>query len=123
MARTQEYTAEEVVAAIRESNGVVKTAAANLGCDPSTVYRYANRYVTVQEALEESRKNLATEAEGYMVAAMRDRDHKAHYKAIRDVMRMYHDDYVDQQSEQDITSGGEAFSVVINPPQDDGSGD
>ena len=118
MARTQEYTAKQVADAIRQANGVVKTAAAQLGCTPATVYNYADRYVTVQEALDESRKDLAGEAEGYLVAMMRDREHPKHYKAVKDVLRNYHpDDWSDTKKELD--HGGDAFDITIVPPDDD----
>jgi len=114
---TERYKAKEVAGAIREANGVVKTAAANLGCDPSTVYRYADRYVTVQEAMDESRKDLAGEAEGYLVAMMRDREHPKHYKAVKDIARMYHPDYKDEK--KDLNHDGDGFTVEINPPESD----
>ena len=114
---TERYKAKEVADAIRQANGVVQTAATNLGCDPSTVYRYADRYVTVQEALDESRKDLAGEAEGYLVAMMRDREHPKHYKAVKDIARMYHPDYKDEK--KDLNHDGEGFTVQINPPESD----
>jgi len=113
-----EYTAAQVRTAVREANGVVKTAAEMLGCDPSTVYRYADRYVTVQEALDESRKDIAGEAEGYLIAMMRDREHPKHYKAVKDVLRNYHpDDWSDEK--KDLDHGGDGFTVEINPPDTD----
>jgi len=124
MPRTQEYTAKEVAEAIRQSNGVVKTAATQLGCAPKTVYRYADRYVTVQKALDESRKDIAGEAEGYLVAMMRDRDHPKHYKAVKDVLRNYHpDDWTDKQTETDVTSDGEQVQTIdFRPPTDEEDG-
>jgi len=102
MPRTQEYTAKEVADAIREANGVVQTAANKLGCSAKTVYRYADRYVTVQKAMDESRKDLAGEAEGYLVAMMRDREHPRHYDSVKDVLRNYHpDDWSDKKTEQE----------------------
>jgi len=117
MARTQEYTAKEVAEAIRQANGVVRTAASQLGCTPATVYNYADRYVTVQEAMDESRKDLAGEAEGYLVAMMRDREHPKHYKAVKDIARMYHPDYKDEK--KDLNHDGDGFTVEINPPESD----
>jgi len=118
MPRTQEYKAKEVAETLREANGVVQTAANKLGCAAKTVYRYADRYVTVQEALEESRKDLAGEAEGYLVAMMRDREHPKHYKAVKDVLRNYHpDDWSDTKKELDHS--GDGFTVEINPPDTD----
>lgn len=114
---TQRYKAQEVVDAIRASNGVVQQAASALGCSPRTIYNYADRYVTVQEAMDESRKDLAGEAEGYLVAMMRDREHPKHYKAVKDIARMYHPDYKDEK--KDLNHDGDGFTVQINPPDSD----
>jgi hypothetical protein len=115
MPRTQEYKAKEVADAIRESNGVVQTAANKLGCAAKTVYRYADRYVTVQEALDESRKDIAGEAEGYLVAMMRDREHPKHYKAVKDVLRNYHpDDWSDKKTEQEHSGPEGPVEVVFD---------
>lgn len=122
MPRTQEYTAKEVAEAIREANGVVQTAANKLGCSAKTVYRYADRYVTVQEAMDQSRKDIAGEAEGYLIAMMRDREHPKHYKAVKDVLRNYHpDDWSDTKKELD--HGSDGFTVEINPPEGGGAND
>jgi hypothetical protein len=118
----QRYSAQEVVDAIRASNGVVQQAASALGCSPRTIYNYADRYVTVQDALEESRKDIAGEAEGYLIAMMRDREHPKHYKAVKDVLRNYHpDDWSDTKKELD--HGSDGFTVEINPPEGGGAND
>jgi hypothetical protein len=113
-----DYSAKEVRLALKAARGVVSQAAEALGCTPRTVYRYADRYVTVQEALDESRRDIAGEAEGYLIAMMRDREHNKHYDAVKDVLRMYHpDDFTDEKTEQEHS--GEAFTVKINPPDTD----
>jgi len=113
-----DYSAKEVRLALKAARGVVSQAAEALDCTPRTVYRYADRYVTVQEAMDESRKDLAGEAEGYLVAMMRDREHPKHYKAVKDVLRNYHpDDWSDKKLEQEHSSDG--FTVKINPPDTD----
>jgi hypothetical protein len=113
---TQRYKAQEVVDAIRASNGVVRQAATALGCSPRTIYNYADRYVTVQEALDESRKDIAGEAEGYLVAMMRDREHPKHYDAVKDILRMYHpDDFTDEKTEEELTGeDGGPVEVVFD---------
>ena len=118
MPRTREYSAKEVADALREANGVVRQAATKLGCTPKTVYRYADEYVTVEQAMQEARQDLAGEAEGYLVAMMRDREHPKHYKAVKDVLRNYHpDDWSDKKKE--LEHGGDGFEVNIQPPSDD----
>jgi hypothetical protein len=112
-----DYSAKEVRLALKAARGVVSQAAEALDCTPRTVYRYADRYVTVQEAMDESRKDLAGEAEGYLVAMMRDREHPKHYKAVKDIARMYHPDYKDEK--KDLNHDGDGFTVQINPPESD----
>jgi transposase len=122
MARTQEYTAKEVADALREADGVVRVAANRLGCNASTVYRYANRYVTVERAMHEARKNTYAEAQGYLLAMMRDRDHKNHKWAVEQVLRHYGeviDDGLDWTEKERREHSSDGFSITIVPPDAD----
>lgn len=56
MARKQKYSAEQVIEAIKQSNGIITTAAKALGCARGTINNYVNKYVTVADALEETRE-------------------------------------------------------------------
>lgn len=49
------FTPEEVSRAVRECHGLLYMTAERLGCDPSTVRRYADRHKSVQEAFAERR--------------------------------------------------------------------
>lgn len=112
----QRYTAKEVRDAIREANGVVAQAARMLGCAPKTVYNYADRYSTVEEAMRDARVNLAAEAETHLVQMMRDKDNPSQrYKAIKDVLRNYHpDDWTDSKEAREVSgANGEAVKVVF----------
>ncbi len=92
MGSPQEYTAAEVIAAIEAAEGVIVTAAKILGCSRPTVYDYVDRYVTVKQALKRSRRGLVAEAQGYLVAMMRDRAHKDHYKSVKDILVNFDED-------------------------------
>ena len=85
----QRYTAAEVVEAIESASGVVTTAAKKLGCSPRTLYRYADRYSTVADALQASRRDLVAEVESAMVSLMRDPTHRDHYKATTKILETY----------------------------------
>lgn len=50
------YTAEQMVTAIREEEGFITRAARKLGCSPRTIYNYAKRYITVQQAMDDARE-------------------------------------------------------------------
>jgi len=108
MGRTEEYSAKEMREAIRNSGGVVAQAASELGCPPATVYRYADKYVTVQTTLEEARLNHAAKAEAYHARLVEDREHADHYKALMDVLRNYHpDDWSDEKTEKELSNSDE----------------
>jgi hypothetical protein len=117
-----EYKAREVATAVRAASGVVQQAADALGCTPRTVYNYAEKYVTVQRALDESRLDVAGEAESKLVAMMRDEEHPRHYKAVKDVLRNYHPgDWTDKQTGTDVTTDGEQVNTIdFRPPDSEG---
>lgn len=89
MAGKKQYSAKEMRQAIRDADGVIRVAASRLGCAPSTIYRYADDLSTVQDTIEETRKDTYAEAQGYLVAMMRDREHKDHKWAIERVLKTY----------------------------------
>ena len=57
MARTEEFDRGEIINAIWAAQGKVSVAAQRLNCDPSTIFGYANRYVTVKDAIDAARKS------------------------------------------------------------------
>ena len=50
------YTAEQIVDALVKAEGFITRAAKALGCSPRTVYRYAEKYATVAQAIETARE-------------------------------------------------------------------
>jgi hypothetical protein len=122
MARTEDYTAKEVSEALRDADGVVRVAANRLGCTAATVYNYANRYVTVERAMHEARKDTYAEAQGYLLAMMRDRDHKNHKWAVEQVLKHYGEvieDGLDWREKKRKEHRPDGFSVTIVPPDAD----
>jgi hypothetical protein len=120
MGRPVEYTAEEMREAIRNSGGVVAQAARELGCPPSTVYNYADRYKSVQTTLEEARLNHAAKAEAYHARLVEDREHPDHYKALMDVLRNYHpNDWSDRHEKQEHShEEPRQIHVDLTPPEE-----
>ena len=55
MARPEAIDREELISAIWAAQGKVTVAAQRLGCTARTIYNYANKYATVQNALDEAR--------------------------------------------------------------------
>jgi len=118
-----DFSAKEVRAAIRQSSGVVAQAARILNCSPALIYRYAEKYVTVQTTLEEARLNHAAKAEAYHARLVEDREHPDHYKALMDVLRNYHpDDWSDKKTEQEHSGPGDVEEIrfeVVHSDRDD----
>ncbi len=52
-----------MIEAIRSAKGMVYVAARQLNCSPNTIYNYASRYPTVQEAIDNERGLLVDTAE------------------------------------------------------------
>lgn len=52
MAKTDQYTTEQMIEALTKANGMITHACRYLGCDYKTMKRYINKYKSVQEAYE-----------------------------------------------------------------------
>lgn len=61
------FTAEQVIEAVKGSRGFVTTIAKQLGCDRTYVYRLANKFPTVKQAIEEEREGVKDFAEGKLL--------------------------------------------------------
>lgn len=66
----QKYSVELMVEAIRKNNGMITLAARAIGCSPNTIRKYAEKYVTVHDALNEERELLVDEAERALLKAI-----------------------------------------------------
>ena len=53
MAPKQRYTQAQVIAALRETKGMVYLAAKRLGCEAQTIYNYRDRYPAVRAEMEQ----------------------------------------------------------------------
>jgi len=63
MPTQQKFTAEQMVAALIETRGMVYHAANRLGCSAQTVYNYVKRYATVRRAKEQAEGMMLDNAE------------------------------------------------------------
>ena len=66
------YTPEQVVEALRKTEGMAFLAADLLGSSVSTVYRYAERYPAVKEIIEHTKGVRLDTAESSMWSAVKD---------------------------------------------------
>ena len=53
MTSRQKYTQAQVIAALRETKGMVYLAAKRLGCEAQTIYNYRDRYPAVRAEMEQ----------------------------------------------------------------------
>jgi len=53
MTARQRYTQAQVIAALRETKGMVYLAAKRLGCEAQTIYNYRDRYPAVRAEMEQ----------------------------------------------------------------------
>jgi len=74
MARLEKFTAAQVVAALKETRGMIYLAADRLGCDPDTVQNYAHRYKSVRDEIEHQREKIVDIAELKLYQAIMDGD-------------------------------------------------
>jgi hypothetical protein len=72
MARPQQFTAAQVIAALDQCNGLIFLAAGRLGCTTMTVRNYAHRYPSVRAAIEEKRGKRLDVAEAKLDQAVLD---------------------------------------------------
>jgi hypothetical protein len=63
MAGTQQYTSDQIIQALKDTNGLVSLAAKRLKCSPQTIYNRAKEVQSVQRAIEEARDELVDYAE------------------------------------------------------------
>ncbi len=57
------FTADDMIAALTKTKGMVYLAADVLGCAPNTVYNYAKNYPTVQQAIDNQRGQFLDKTE------------------------------------------------------------
>jgi len=72
MARKEKYTAAQMIAALKETRGMVYLAADRIGCHAETILNYAKRYPTVQAAIDHEREKILDVAELKLVQAVMD---------------------------------------------------
>ncbi len=56
MAKKEAYTVKQVIGALQDAKGYVSKTAGILRCSPQTVYNYANRHPTIQQAWDDIRE-------------------------------------------------------------------
>lgn len=102
-----------MVEAIEAEDGVVRDVADRLGCSRMTVYRYAERYKTVKQAIEKTRTDTVSEMRDRLKDIARTSGHKDEYKAIVKMLEVFDDEYDwADRKKTDVTSGGEPIDTI-----------
>ena len=63
MAGKQEYSSDQIIQALKDTNGLVSLAAKRLGCAPNTIYYRAKAVKSVKQAIDDCRGELVDFAE------------------------------------------------------------
>ena len=53
----EKYTAQQMIEVIQDAKGILTVAARKLGCSRNTLYRYMQKYATVQDAYDEANES------------------------------------------------------------------
>jgi len=115
----ERYTAAQVAEALDKHYGMVYLAAEALGCSHVTVYNYAKRYKSVQEAIDRNRGHVLDTAEVALYSAILAKEHWAVAFALKTIGK--NRGYT-EKTEQEITGAGGGpveQRLVILPSKDD----
>lgn len=74
MAKTQQFTAQQVADALTQAKGFVSVAARNLGCADNTVRNYIERYAVCKQAVTDAREAMIDYAEGKLYQNIQNND-------------------------------------------------
>ena len=74
MAKTQQYTAQQVADALIAAKGFVSVAARNLQCSDETVRNYMKRYAACRQAVIDAREAMIDYTEGKLYQNIQNND-------------------------------------------------
>ena len=108
----ERYTAAQVADALDRHKGMVYLAAEALGCSHVTVYNYAKRYRSVQEAIDRNRGHVIDTAELSLYSAILNGEHWAVTFALKTIGK---ERGYTERSEQEISgpAGGPVQIIAI----------
>jgi len=70
ISKKREHTCTKIIAALKETKGLLTLAARKAGVSYSTVNRYANDFPSVRQAVEEAKESMTDFAEGKLFQAI-----------------------------------------------------
>jgi len=120
MPTQQKFTAEQMVAALTETRGMVYHAANRLGCSAQTVYNYVKRYATVRQAKEQAEGMMLDNAELALNSAILGGQPWAVMFVLKTKGKQR--GYVERQEITGANAGPVVFRVVYDEPETNGAG-
>ena len=111
MARTQQYTAQQVAEALTRAKGFVSVAAKNLGCNDSTVRNYIERYAMCKQAVLDSREQMIDIAEGRLYQNINEGDNTAIIFFLKTQAK--HRGYIEKNISEVQGSDGKPINLVV----------
>jgi len=109
MAHANLYSTEQIIEALRATNGLVSLAARQLGCVPGTIYNRAKNTKSVQQAIDDCRDELIDHAELALRSAVLDKEPWAVGLVLKTLGK--NRGYVERQ---EITGSKDAPLYVVN---------
>lgn len=107
MARLNGHTADEVIAVIPGTGGIISLIATRLGVSWNTAQRYILKFPTIRQAYEDEKKAVDDKAVSNIYKAIGEGDLETSKWWVR--MKMP-DEYAPRQ---DVTSGGEKLEFIV----------
>ena len=102
------YTRQQVLAAIKESGGIVSVVARKLQCDWNTARKYIDRWAETRAAFQAERESVLDLAEAAVVRAIKEGDVGTAKWVLSRLGR--HRGWGDNV---DVTTGGEKLPIII----------
>ena len=65
--RAQRFTEQQIAEAVEKAGGILTSAARNLGCDPSTIYSYLQRFPALGDVVTAAREGTLDLAESKLI--------------------------------------------------------
>lgn len=109
MAGKPKFTDAQIVAALKDTHGMIYLAAQKIGCDPATIHRRTHASAKVKQAVESHRGELIDVAEVALMSAVQSKQPWAIAFALRTIGR--HRGYVEKN--ETVLSGDADAPAVI----------
>jgi hypothetical protein len=112
MAKTQQFTAQQVADALTAAKGFISVAAKNLQCADQTVRNYIDRYAVCKKAVTDAREAMIDCAEGKLYQNIQNNDTVSILFFLKTQAK--HRGYIERQ-EVTGKDGGDLPIVILRP--------